>query len=148
MNIIIPYQWILSLSTVFACLHILLRVLFSDMPGPQSSQPHPTVESGGVSGGSSVRDSCPFITVPTAARPCELCTVPQAHPATQHMGLLTPARLPDEELRPWGLGIFPKPPASEGQRGLRALVSIPLEPRPSPPSPGSGPSFRHLMPSS
>ena len=116
-------------------------------PGPQSSQPH-LVDTGGFSGGNTVKDSCPVITGSTVARPCELCLIPYVHPETQHMGLLTPTRLPDEELRPWGLGIFPKPPASEGQRGLRALVSIPLEPRPSPPSPGSGPSFRHLMPSS
>ena len=90
----------------------------------------------------------PSITRPTAARPFELCSVPQAHPAAQHTGLLTPARLPGEGQRSRGLGIFPGSHASEGWGGLQALVSIPLEPPPFPPTPGCGPTFWLLMPSS
>ena len=74
--------------------------------------------------------------------------VPQAHPAAQHMELLTPARLPDEELRPQGLGISPGPNASEGQGRLRALNSIPLETPPFPPTPGLSLTFQILTPSS
>ena len=101
-----------------------------------------------MSGGNNVRDSCPAIIVQTAARPCELCPVSQAHAAAQHTGLFTPTRLPDEELRPRALGIFPGPHASEGWDGLRALVSIPLEPLPFPSTPVHGPTFPLLLPSS
>ena len=116
-------------------------------PGPQSSQPHP-VDSGGFSGGNSVKDSCPVITGSTVARPCKLCLIPYVHPATQYMGLLTPARLPHEELRPRGLAIFPGSRASEGCSGLRALFSIPLKPPPFPPTTGHDLTLRLLIPSS
>ena len=83
-----------------------------------------------------------------AFRPCELSLIPRAHPAAEHTGLLTPAHLQDEELRPWGLGFFAGSRASDGWGGLRALVLIPLEPLPFPPTPCQGLTFRLLTLSS
>ena len=77
------HVWLISCSTSY------WSAYSRTWPGPQTNQPLPTVESGGVSEGNSVRDSCPTITVPTEARPFQMHRIPQVHPAAQHMGLLT-----------------------------------------------------------